>query len=439
MRQRHWDSAKKEDLIEGNPQIKISLPDPLPHDQATTSQIRGVIDSQPVARGMVQFEESYDQPSSLGYDVDSEYSTSGFATPADGYVLPETITYTLHVTFEGDTVPNKHNNELIHPNNSSSYELIAKASEDCIRTQCDQTALAGKSVNFRQGTCTITFKESSIGKHTQGLSTAADWKDICTVLVNLWKPSMHHSIHLDIYREYFGLLTRSFSDESFAKAKRNELWKLMKSTFNGRKYIPLSDLKRVASMDMIRGIIIDDATIVPAEKEDLIQEVYDKAPILLTMCVFARLRMKCLKALLCSRVDDETYPLEERHCCHDECEPDFHNLLEYQGRFHTARFFKPGEHKKLPIATVVPINFHPRDRDTTTFVDGPQQMISEDAVSYKQRAHCGSGAFSNVYRVRIDPCHHRLAKVSQENIHVLPAAPICFISQLKTFGASGSP
>ena len=387
----------------------------MPRDQANSSNIRSVLDSQPVSRQTVQREDSYDQPPSLGLDVESEYPTSGFVTPADGYVLPETITYTLHITFEGDAVSSKHNNENIHPNNSSSYQFIEKAAEDCVRTQFDQTALAGRSLNFRQGTCTITCKEIGIGEHTQGLSTAADWKDICTVLVNLWKPSMHHSIHLDIYREYFGLLIRSFSDESFAKAKRSELYRLMKPAFNGHKYIPLLDLKRVASKDMVRGIIIDDATIMPAEKEDFIQEVYNKAPVLLTMCVSARLRMKCLKTLLSNRVNDETYPLEERHCCHNECEPDFHNLLQYQGRFHTARFFKPGEHQKLPTATVLPIHFHPRDRDPTTFVKGPQRMSSEDAISDKQRAHCGSGFYSNVYRVRIDPGHHKLAKVSQIN------------------------
>ena len=384
----------------------------MPYDQAATRNIRRVVDSQPISRKMVEFEDSYDQPSSLGLDIDSEYSSSGVATPADGYVLPETITYTLHITFEGDAVLHEHKNKSIHPNDSSSYISIEKASKECVLTQYEQTALMGRELNFRQGTCTITCEDSSVRKHTQGLSTAADWKDICTVLVNLWKPSMHHSIHLDIYREYFGLLNRSLSDD-FAKAKRSELYRLMKLGFNGHKYIPLSDLKRVASMDMIRGIIIDDATIKHADKEELIREVYDKAPILMTMCVFTRLRMKCIKALLSRGVNDKTYPLEDRNCCHVECELDFYNLIRDQGTFHTATFFKPGEHKELPIATVVPIQFYPKDQDSTTVVDWPQRMSSEDAVLFKQRAHCGSGAFSNVYRVRIDPGHHKLAKVSE--------------------------
>lgn len=415
--------SKENETNEGSqrsPSIRISVSEPESHQQGIIVNTATIEDAQTVFRPTFQPEESYDLPSSLGPHADIEDSSSGSASPPDGYIIPETITYTLHVSFEGEEVPNTSKDVPIHPNNPSSYAEIATAAEACVEVQYGPTALAGRSVNFRHGECTITCDERSIRKHTQGLCTPADWKDICTELINLWKSSRHQKIHLDIYREYFGLLTRRISDESFADAKRGEIWRLMKSAFDGRRYIPRSDLLRVASKDMIRAIIIDDCTVLTEQKEGFIEEVSKKAPKLLAMCVHAQLRMECLGELLKNGQSDETYPLEQRHCCHPKCGPNFEILLQYQGGFNAAEFFKPGEHKKLPRATVVPIHFHPKDIDPTVSVDKPQETSSEeetrsddeDATSDKQRAHCGSGAYSNVYRVRIDPAHHRLAKVS---------------------------
>lgn len=173
-------------------------------------------------------------------------------------------------------------------------------------------------------------------------------------------------------------------------------------------------------MDMVRGIITDDPTVLPAQKERFIQDVYKKASILLTMCVLTQLRMECLKALLDKGKGDDTYPLEQKDCCHKKCGPNFDNLLQYQGGFHAAVFFRPGEHKKLYKGTVVPIHYYPKEFDATACSaespvvpsEGEREFDDDDKDSEKYRAHCGSGVYSNVYRVRIDPAHHKLTKVS---------------------------
>lgn len=208
-----------------HPQIRISVHQPEP-------SVRSI----PAFNPRISPKESYESSLSRNPEVDFYQSLSRSVSPADGYIIPETVTYSLYITFEGQEVANAPKNILISPNNPSSYDDIAAVAEGCVEAQYGPTALAGRSVNFRQGDCTITcdkHEENDHDKPTQGLSNQADWKDICTVLTNLWTSSRHKNIHLDIHRDYFGLLTRRVSDESFANAKRGEIWTLMKSAFDG--------------------------------------------------------------------------------------------------------------------------------------------------------------------------------------------------------------
>ena len=358
--------------------------------------------------------------------VNPEELAPRYISPSDEYFIPEIVTYSLFVTFEGKEISDAPKLLKLRLTNPSNYNDIATTAERCVKAHYDPSVLAGRSVNFRHGDCTIVCQHSNENEnntHVQALSTKADWKDICTVITNLWTSSRHESIHLDIRLEYFGLLTKSINaDESFAEAKRHEIWCLMKPSFDDRKYIPLADLMRVKSRDMIRSIIIEDPTLsmLPAAKEAFVEKVYEKASILLTQCVLAQLGMGCLKALLDKDITDNTYPLEPHHCCHDKCGPNFGNLLSGQGGFHAAVFFMPGEHQEIPRGTVVPIHYCPKD-DPKSSADidqalaprGKPRFPSGKRETDKTKAHCGSGAYSNVYRVRIDPAHHTLSKVSQ--------------------------
>lgn len=412
VRQRLLGTTSQEHVQEeGNaPQITVSH-----HPESNNQQV-------PPLKHSISSDESFGWSLGQTSNIDLDQLTPRSGSPADGYIIPENVTYTLSVTFEGSKLPNASEKVSMQPNNPSSYEDIERKAQNFVEAQCDPTSLAGKSVNFRHGDCTITcdgHEGNEIGKHTQDLSTKADWKDICTVLANLWERSHHRAMHLDIHREYFGVLMRRISDESFAKAKRREISNLMKSAFDGREYISRTDLLRVASMDMIRAIIVEDDTIQQDERENLIQKAYEKAPILTTMCVHAQLRMKCLQKLLDQGISDEMYPLEEKHCCHKNCKPDF-RYLRYQGGFHAAVFFIIGGNQKLDKGTVIPVHYYPMDIDSVASTDSCRGSVSEeeaedddeDKESDKYRAYCGSGAYSNVYRVRIDPAHHNLARVS---------------------------
>lgn len=207
-----------------------------------------------------------------------------------------------------------------------------------------------------------------------------------------------------------------------AKTLNSEIHSLMKKA-DGKYYIPRTDLKRVTSSKLIHQIIMEDPStknMTLEQKQVFIQEVQKKAPILFALCIYARMDMRCLKRLLDCSLSDESLPLGDRHCCHPPyCGPAFRDLHAKQGSFMTPVFNTPGEHKILPSCSVLPIRFVPKD-DTVGNPETAAAGLSlsteaEEQVVLREKslAHCGSGAYSRVYRVRIHPDHQKLSKVSK--------------------------
>lgn len=138
------------------------------------------------------------------------------------------------------------------------------------------------------------------------------------------------------------------------------------------------------------------------------------------MSIDADLSMTYLKKLLDKNIDDSHLPLTKSHRCHggkrDRCFKNFDNLIKQQGRFRPARFDKPGEHQDLDHYTVVPLRFCPKASPPASAkgkgIGHGLSNANEIKVSDQDRAFCGSGAFSTVYRVRLDPHQHTLMRVS---------------------------
>ncbi|KAL8792076.1 MAG: hypothetical protein Q9195_005331 [Heterodermia aff. obscurata] len=358
----------------------------------------------PVSKPAASSEESHDWSLDQDQDADHVRNETQYSA-ADGPTTLDIVTYSLRITFEGQEVSSKHKNVPIHLSNVSNYEGLASKAEECFKEQFHLTNLAGRSLNFRHGECAITCKKNdkSFGnKHTHGLSNDADWQHLCTVLQDLYVSSGGPDIHLDIHREYFGLLIRRVSEEAFAKAKRLEIYNLMKTAFDGSKYLPQSDLEKVMSKDMVRGVITDDSTVQLVEKETFIEEVSKRAPKLLTMCVLAGMQMSCLKLLLEKGLNDNTKSMKEEHCCHKKCAQDFATLLQWYRGLNAATFLQPGQHQRLAKGTVVPVHYHPKHEDqmtsrTESSGDASEKEIESDEeteYSDKRKALCGSGAYS---------------------------------------------
>ena len=396
------------------PQIKVHHPD---DSDESSKSLPG--DAQTPAESQTSEDLNLVRRESLDFDHQRPRSYSS----ADGFVVPQTITYSLHLTFENSVVHDVTPHRIILLNDPNSYREIEEIAERHVRNQC-AAALASKELNFRNGKCTVVGDEDY--KDSQALISLDDWKDICTVLINLWTSDYHRTLHLDIFREYYALQTKVVGTANFANTKRKEIHSLMHRALDDRRYIPRTDLLRVTSKDMIRQIIIEDPLTFERsdEREAFIQRVQQKASRLLAMCVYANLPMRCLGKLLENGLDDDKHPLQDGDCCHPDCEIEFHTMVQQQGAFRAAEFWHIGEHQRFDPHTVLPMAFHPKLQDGLDPLPEEMENESEEEEirdnqdnSAKRKAYCGSGAYSNVYRVRIDANHHRLSRVSINPTH----------------------
>lgn len=238
--------------------------------------------------------------------------------------------------------------------------------------------------------------------------------EICTILIDFMISKKHSNLHLQISREYFALQKKSVSLGSFASTKRLEIIDLMRSSFLQKSYVPCTDLLRFTSPEIIREMIFDEPpqNVKSSEIEDFIESVVLNARKLFAQCIFAGLTMGCLHTLLAKGLSDKNFPLEATHCCHKKCRANFRNIIKDQGGFRAAEFNKAGLHQKIHSKVVVPIEFHFKDNylkeEIANYSEDESTKIGFKVESSKKNARCGSGAYSNVYRVKVNHDHHRL-------------------------------
>ena len=222
---------------------------------------------------------------------------------------------------------------------------------------------------------------------------------------------------------------RATGNSSLTAAKSLEMLDLRRGDWNlspGKPYIPHTDLKKFILPNMLPEIINEGLkqNIDADQKDALIQQLQSKGMILLAMFVNINdsAPLDCLRKLLAKGYCDEKLshqPLTRDHLCHNKCRKVFDMLLQQQGFYIAAQFNKPGGHQVFHHHIAVPIHFCPMDKDS----DGSdfelaqvgrniEQMTHATQTDAKQQACCGEGAYSKVYRVRLDPNHHTLAKVS---------------------------
>lgn len=343
--------------------------------------------------------------------------------------IPSTITCSLHSSLRSvqEVSGRAFVDQTLPFEGAKSYQDIEGKARDYIRSHHGDI-LAARELYFRIGKCTI-FHESGY-KDTRLLTSQDDWHEICVVLIDLWIKK-GRTPRLEISQDYFGLHTQVVGSEPFANTLRNEIHHLMKQASDGRWYIPRPELKIITSNSMIRRIVLEDAHLDMTldEKDNFTQRVQRDARRLLVMCVNASLGMSCLKELLDKGHTDAKLPLGKVLPCHTGCKANLRDLISKQGSFMTAEFLKIGQHQKFSSHVIVPIHYkkvktqdnHPAEvknehfRPNETKVSDPNSTSSfenSDDELDKKMACCGHGAYSKVYRVNIDPDHHRLSKVS---------------------------
>ena len=247
-------------------------------------------------------------------------ATPPSARSASDEAIPHVISYSLKCEFEKARIPELDGEVLL--DQAQNYKEIEITAEKHVRLH-GADFLARRQLHFRNGNCTIIGDKTT--RHNHALSSQEDWKEVRTVLFNLWTSETHRNFHLEIRRNFFGIKTRIDSDITLFRTKAVEIRKLMKRTFDNRLYIPRTDLMRVVSADTIREIIVEEPppNMQDDDRDSFIETVQKEAPKLTALCIHVNLKMKCLKILLDKGHKDSDLPLgpfEEKKCCHSGCE-----------------------------------------------------------------------------------------------------------------------
>ena len=332
-------------------------------------------------------------------------------------MVPSNIKYTL-VTNLGQSRTTHPNDLKVSLHDPNSYQEIEKRAQDCIK-DAHVKEIGQKDLLFRYGNCTLSGENKF--RCRLPLTSPEEWVEVCKAILNYQAANASESLHLIILREYALCQNRATEDLSLIAAKSLEIHDLMKRAWGwspGKLYIPHTDLKKVILPSMLPEIINEGLKqdIDPDKKDALIQHVQSKCMVLLAMFIYTNndIPLDCLRKLLDKDYCDAKLshqPLTEDDICHHRCKKGFDMLLDKQGSYIAAQFNKRGEHQVFHHHIVPPIHFCPMDEDSDSEL-AHVGSNTKQITPAKKLAFCGEGAYSKVYRVRLDPNHHTLTRVS---------------------------
>ena len=336
-------------------------------------------------------------------------------SPVEGSFIPESIACKLRVTLKDSKLTNL-SVRLHRPESYQQIESVAEKHAIALSAE----SISPKVLKFSYGNCTIVSDSGTKTRHP--LRSLEDWMKVNKAVVGYWNSHIHERLHLCISRHYFASQEQPTEGESFTEVKSNEIDDLMKETWENKEYIPHNVLETVISNETISWIIKEHPpkTVPQEQQEAFIHNVQAEGRILLAMCVHTLLSMECLKKLLDGGFKDSTLPLDESHQCHPGCRAKFRKLIQAQGNYQAERFVE-GQHKRLHSHAVVPLHFYPRahsqnelDSEITEGYGDKAQNLPTKESAIKKDAKCGSGAYSKVYCVKMNPSHHSLSVVSYD-------------------------
>ncbi|KAL8937591.1 MAG: hypothetical protein Q9216_004349 [Gyalolechia sp. 2 TL-2023] len=333
------------------------------------------------------------------------------ARTLSGCELLQSVTYSLCLTFLRRDSPNLSFYASRQPN--ADDDIGRYAEQRVIRYVQDTCPheLVDKELHFRTGTALV---ETVDGRKSYDLSRESDWN-----LQRIIRPNYTGPVHVEIHREYIALRICAEANKTFANTKRDELASMKCKAADRLRYFPRLDVELIASCGTIAKMIAEDTSSAmdSAEKEGFANTVYHDARALFTSCIHAQLDIRCLKRLIENGWNDgrlKVQPLEEDDLCHEACRTNFDNLLEWQKSFRVAEFLTVGHHQDFDTEQTVPFQYCPNraqevntSRENST--SGNAIVQTQARSSDKDTARCGSGPFSEVFRVKMDPSHHKLA------------------------------
>ena len=316
--------------------------------------------------------------------------------------IPNSVPCKLYVFLDGKIFP--HFEEARCYWNDASYFNILQNAADRILEEQGNFHPEDESARLyrRAGRCRLVRREDDFEVESIIIENKRQWAQFLPLMVAKFAANNPFvPFYLDFHWEYSLLIIKRQDGVAYAETVKGVLYDRLKRNHRNQKYIPRQVLDNLFKPSTVRELIDQDESLKRLEqrlhaetsqfldKEKFIDHVIANGIVYLALCNYVGLPLECLYRLI-EKYKDCTTLLQVSDCPNDISKPQFDYLVELQGGFQAHTFPNdrgPPKHQKLGNSIVVPINF-----------DETKDLV-------------GSGGFGDVFRVHIDPDHHRFSPV----------------------------
>jgi hypothetical protein len=316
--------------------------------------------------------------------------------------IPKAVPCKL-VVFLDDKIFSHFEEARCYWNDTSYFNILQNAADRILKEQgnfhpSDESARLYK----RAGRCRLVRREDDFEVESIIIENKRQWADFLPLMVASFAANNPFvPFYLDFRWEYSLLIINRQAGVPYADTIKGVLYDRLERNHRNQKYIPRQVLDNLFKPSTVRELIDKDDSLkrlaqkLPTEtgqlfdKEKFITHVIANGIVYLALCIYTGLSLECLYRLT-EKYKDCTTLLQVSDCPNDISKPQFDHLVELQGGFQAHTF--PNDsghpiHRQLDDSIVVPIKF------------------DEEVDSI------GKGGFGEVFRVQIDPDHHRFSPV----------------------------
>ncbi|KAH7303262.1 kinase-like domain-containing protein [Rhexocercosporidium sp. MPI-PUGE-AT-0058] len=236
------------------------------------------------------------------------------------------------------------------------------------------------------------------------LESVEDWSEIETVVQNYEQSDdKHKNIRIAITRK-LDLCKKTVGMADLPPKEKNIrtwMWKAIhkakvrSASEKSQEYIPKDELHKFTTEAIIRRVVEDALDVAcdpsPDARDELAKKIYQRAPILFAIFIYARVPLSLLETMLDKDIDDNMKILPR------DCPSCLSGILEEDEIHYTLLVGAQWSFKAVFF----------------DIVGKDYQLQADEIVPFISRAQCGKGASSLVYKAMIHRSHHRFSNTNE--------------------------
>jgi hypothetical protein len=322
-------------------------------------------------------------------------------------IIPKHILCYLKVKFEGRTLSKKKPFEKFDWQNDASYDIVSKAAQAILHHSPE--TINKKNIWRTDGVCKLFVKKQECS--SKALEAEDQWSEVLHLIIAEFvtiSGNEYKKFHLEITWTYAAVEeTVGEIQKKYSKQIAHLIDARMKPNWRERNFIPQKDLHAIMSSNVIEHLIDKDESLKELggssaangalfHKKQFVSDITNSHKKLLALCVHEDIPLICLWQMLYAKERPVQFPLtplkeSDRPAAADQI--NFGNILLKQWFFTAFQFPNPTNAKVHCIEL--------RDNDVL-----PIEKCGDELTPI------GHGASKVVYKVQIQPGHHRFTAVS---------------------------